>query len=104
MRIDLAAGVIVLLATPSLAQDLEFTLVNDSSHTIVEMYVSPVGEDEWGENILTVDVVEPGVSGDVSIADGLDTCEYDLRFVTDTDAEATETQDLCVLSTFTVTD
>lgn len=104
MRIDLAAGVIVLLATPSLAQDLEFTLVNHSSHTIVEMYVSPVGEDEWGENILTVDVVEPGVSGDVSIADGLDTCEYDLRVVTDTDAEAIETQDLCVLSTFTVTD
>jgi hypothetical protein len=69
------------VATPALAEDLVFTLVNDSSHTIVEMYVSPVGEELWGENILTVDAVEPGMSGDVTIADGLDVCDYDLRFV-----------------------
>lgn len=105
MRIGFVAGVVtVFLASPSLAQDLVFTLVNDSSHTIVEMYVSAVGEDEWGDNILMVDGVEPGVSGDVSIADSLDVCEYDLRFVTDTGAEATQPQDLCVLATFTVTD
>lgn len=104
MRIGLAAGIIAIAATPSLAQDLAFTLVNDSSHTIVEMYVSAVGEDEWGENILTVDGVEPGVSGEVSITDGLEVCEYDLRFVTDAGAEATQTQDLCVLATFTVSD
>ncbi len=104
MRIVLAAGVIALIATPSLAQDLTFTLVNDSSHIIAEMYVSAVGEDEWGENILTVDGVEPGVSGEVSIADGLDVCEYDMRFVTDGGDEVTQTQDLCVLATFTVSD
>jgi hypothetical protein len=104
MRISFIAGAVALMATPSLAQDLVFTLINDSSHQIAEMYVSPVGEAEWGDNILTVDGVEPGVSGDVSIADGLDVCEYDLRFVTDEGVEATQTQDLCVLSTFTVSD
>ena len=93
-----------LVATPALAEDLVFTLVNDSSHTIVEMNVSPVDEELWGENILTVDAVEPGMSGDVTIADGLDVCEYDLRFVTDEGVEASKTQNLCEINTFTVND
>ena len=103
MRIALAA-IAVLIATPTLAEDLVFTLVNDSSYSITEMYVSPVGEDQWGENILMVDAVEPGVSGDVTIADGLDVCEYDLRFVTAEGAEAEQTQNLCEIATFTVND
>ena len=103
MRIAFAA-LAILVATPALAEDLVFTLVNDSSHTIVEMYVSPVGEDQWGDNILTVDGVEPAVSGDVTIADGLDVCDYDLRFVTAEGAEATQTQNLCEIATFTVND
>ena len=104
MRFALAAAFVTLIATPTLAEDLVFTLINDSSHTIVEMYVSPVGEDQWGENILLVEGVESGVSGDVTIADGLAVCDYDLRFVTEDGSEATQTQDLCVLADFTVTD
>ncbi|CAN1556219.1 hypothetical protein MCELHM10_02404 [Paracoccaceae bacterium] len=104
MRFALAAAFVTLIATPTLAEDLVFTLINDSSHTIVEMYVSPVGEDQWGENILMVEGVESGVSGDVTIADGLAVCDYDLRFVTEDGSEATQTQDLCVLADFTVTD
>jgi hypothetical protein len=104
MRIGFVALAVALSATPALAEGLVFTLVNDSSHTIAEMYVSPVGEDEWGENILMVDGVEPGVSGDVTIADGLEVCDYDLRFVTDQGDEATKEQNLCEIGTFTVSD
>jgi hypothetical protein len=103
LRIALAA-VATLIATPILAEDLVFTLVNDSSLSITEMYVSPVGEDQWGENILMVDAVDPGVSGDVTIADGLEVCDYDLRFVTAEGAEAEQTQNLCEIATFTVSD
>ncbi len=103
MRTVLAA-IAIVVATPALCEDLVFTLVNDSSSTIAEMYVSPVGEDLWGENILMVDGVEPGVSGDVTIADGLEVCDYDLRFVTDAGEELTKEQDLCELGVFTVTD
>ena len=98
------AALAALIASPALAEDLVFTLVNESSHTIVEMYVSPVGEDEWGENILMVDGVEPGVSGDVTIADGLDVCDYDLRFVSVEGGEAEQSQNLCDLATFTIND
>ncbi len=104
MRTLLVTLVTALSATPALAQDLVFTLVNDSSHSIAEMNVSPVGEDLWGENILMVDAVEPGVSGDVTIADGMEVCDYDLRFVTDQGVEATQSQNLCDIAVFTVTD
>lgn len=93
----------LLLSGPALAEDLVFTLVNDSSHTITEMYVSPVGVDQWGENIL-FGAVEPGVSGDVTIADGLDVCDYDLRFVSAEGGEAEQSQNLCDMAIFTVTD
>ena len=92
-----------LISGPVLAEDLVFTLINDSSHTIVEMYVSPVGENVWGENIL-FGPVDPGVEGDVTIADGLDVCDYDLRFVSAEGGEAVQTQNLCELATFTVSD
>ena len=49
-----------LSASPVLAEDLVFTLVNNSSHSIVEMYVSSVDDENWGENILMVDAVDPG--------------------------------------------
>lgn len=104
MRLTLAALATMAATAPALAEDLVFTLVNDSSVGIVEMYVSPVGEESWGENILMVDVVPPGAAGDVTIADGLEVCEYDLRFVADNGAEAEKTQDLCDMATFTVSD
>jgi hypothetical protein len=103
MRIAIAA-IATLIATPTLADDLVFTLVNDSSHSITEMYVSPVDQDQWGENILTVDAVDPGVSGDVTIEGGTEICDYDLRFVTAGGAEAEQTQNLCEIATFTVSD
>lgn len=103
MRLVLAT-LATLAATPVLAEDLVFTLVNDSSHSITEMYVTPAGVDQWGENILTVVSVEPGDSGDVTIADGLEVCDYDLRFVTAEGGEAEQSQNLCDLATFTVTD
>lgn len=103
MRIAFAAALFTLAAAPVMAEDLVFTLVNDSTHTLTEMYVSPVGEDEWGENILLT-TVEPGVSGDVTIADGLEVCDYDMRFVSVEGGEVEQTQNLCELGTFTVTD
>ncbi|MEY4871301.1 MAG: hypothetical protein RLZZ563_631 [Pseudomonadota bacterium] len=104
MRIGFVALAAALTASPVLAEDLVFTLINESSYTIVEMNVSPVGEELWGENILTVDTVAPGVSGDVTIADGMDVCDYDLRFVTEEGNEATKEQNLCEINTFTIND
>lgn len=95
---------LALTALPAMAEDLVFTLVNNSSLNLVELYVSPHSADDWGDNILTVDALAAGAQGNVNIADGLDTCEYDLRFVMDSGATAEGTQDLCALETFTLND
>jgi hypothetical protein len=105
MRLATAAfATLVLTAAPALAEDLVFTLVNNSSLNLVELYVSPQSADEWGENILTVAALAAGDEGNVTIADGLDTCDYDLRFVMDSGATAEGSQDLCKLETFTLND
>ena len=104
MRYGIAALLAAIVATPALAEDLVFTLTNDSSHTIVEMYVSPVEQEDWGENILTVPEVAPGVSGDVTIADGLDVCDYDIRLVSAEGGDSQVTQNLCEMTTLTVND
>ena len=99
-----AAATLAFVSLPAFADDLTFTLVNKSSVGIVELYVSPHSADEWGENILTVDALKAGAKGSVTITDGASTCDYDLRFVTDTGVTADATQDLCKKKTFTVKD
>ena len=102
MRYGIAAILAASLTTPAFAEDLVFTLINESSHTIVELYVSPVDEEQWGENILTVAEVAPGVSGDMTIADGLDVCDYDIRLVSAEGGDTNVTQNLCEMETLTV--
>lgn len=98
------AAALAVLAMPALAQDLVFTLVNNSSLNLVELYVSPHSADEWGDNILTVPALDAGAQGNVTISDGAGTCDYDLRFVMDSGATAEGTQNLCELETFTLQD
>lgn len=100
----LAAGLVATLAAPALAEDLQFTLINDSSHAIVEMYLSPSQQDTWGENILSVPSVEPGTQGTIGVTDGETVCDYDMRFVTAEGATLEATQNMCELTSFTVTD
>ncbi len=101
---SLAAGLVAKLACPALAEDLQFTLVNNSSHAIVEMYLSPTHQDTWGENILSVASVDPGTEGTIDITDGEAVCDYDMRFVTAEGATLEATHNMCELASFTVTD
>ena len=100
----LAAGLVATLAGPALAEDLQFTLINESSHAIVEMFLSPTHEDHWGENILSVPSVDPGTEGTIDITDGEAVCDYDMRFVTAEGSTLEATQNMCELASFTVTD
>lgn len=86
-----------VVATPALADDLVFTLNNNSSVNLQELYVSPVGEESWGEDVLGVEILAAGDSGTVTLGGGTDICNYDLKFVTDTGNEVAVTDDLCVL-------
>lgn len=99
----LLTAVTIAAASPALAEDLVFNLINDSSLNLVEMYVAPHASDTWGENIL-YGQLDAGTQGDITIADGEATCDYDLRFVMDNGATVDGNQNLCELATFTLHD
>ena len=104
MRPLISAALLFLLAVPAMAENLEFTLINNSSHDITEMYLSPHEKDTWGENILSVPSVGAGTQGTISITDGETVCDYDMRFVTADGATVEATQDMCKLGSFTLND
>ena len=91
-------------AVPALAEDLVFSLINDSSANLQELFVSASAADSWGEDILGMDVLAAGENGDVTITDGMETCSYDLRFVMDNGNTIEGSADLCTTNEFTITD
>ena len=84
-----------LLATPALAQDVQYELVNNSGLTLMEFYTSPASEGTWGDDILGANVLATGSTGTVTIAEGQATCDYDLRFVFEDGSEMTDTVNVC---------
>lgn len=94
-----------LASAPATAEDLDFTLVNDTDSVLTEFYASPADVGEWEEDILGSDVLGSGESVEIVIADGRTQCEYDLRFVFDDESETVvEAEDICETGSFTITE
>ncbi|MFD1744259.1 hypothetical protein ACFSE1_02185 [Rhizobium helianthi] len=92
-----------VLASPARAEDLVFMLTNNTNSTLERFYTSPVGVDDWEEDVFGNDVLEPGESIRITIRDGRSVCRYDMRFefTKDSELENTEdTQDLCELGSY----
>ncbi|MGX5722671.1 hypothetical protein [Shinella zoogloeoides] len=105
LRIAACAAVLALLAGPAAAEDLVFELRNGTNSTLTAFYTSPVGEDRWEEDVFGDQVLEPGETIEVTIADGRDVCEYDMRFEFSEDSAldtTTDTQNLCALGSYTI--
>ena len=102
-----ALPICAALGGPALADDLTFTLVNKTKGVLTHFYTSPVGVDEWEEDVFGDDVLGSGESMEITIADGRRSCRYDMKFTFDEDSgleETTDTQDLCELGTYTLSD
>ncbi|OYU19479.1 MAG: hypothetical protein CFE34_05170 [Rhodobacteraceae bacterium PARR1] len=104
MRLAFAALALSLSAVPALAQDLQFELINESSITLANLFVSPVSVDEWGNDIMAGTVLAPGESGLITVPGGMSVCEFDMRFVADNGNEVTGSADLCAMTSFTLSD
>jgi hypothetical protein len=89
-------------ATAGANQD--FTLVNNTGHTVMTLNVSPSDSDQWGPDILGTDVLANGQSAQVSFERGQDQCQWDLRATYD-DGDTTDARgvNLCELTTVTLT-
>jgi hypothetical protein len=88
------------MATASQAQDIQYVLANSTSGTLIEFYTSPIDTDDWEDDLLNGNYLEPGEFGNVIIADGRTQCEYDLLFVFDDGSEYTDTVDICELASY----
>ncbi|WP_064695798.1 hypothetical protein [Rhizobium aegyptiacum] len=103
--IALAVAIIASSATASRAEDLKFQLTNGTNSVLTRFYSSPAGVDSWEEDVFGEDVLNPGESANITIADGRTVCKYDMRFEFDENSnlDTTEdTQDLCALGSYTI--
>lgn len=101
----LAAAVVAASAVPSLAEDLKFQLTNGTNSVLTRFYSSPTGVNSWEEDVFGDNVLNPGETMNITIADGRTVCKYDMRFEFDenSDLDTTEdTQDLCQMGSYTI--
>lgn len=101
-----AALALTLGGSAALAEDLVFTLKNATNSVINAFYTSPVGEESWEEDVFGTDALGPGQSIRITIQDGRRACKYDMRFEFQGNAleDLEDTQDLCELGEYTVTE
>lgn len=99
------AAALVCAASLAQAEDLDFTLGNETSSDLVEFNVSIAETNNWEENLLEGGYLAPGYEIGVLIADGQDTCVYDIRgiFADDTSFEEYGL-DLCEMGAYTFTE
>ena len=104
-HIAAAAAALAMLAGPALAEDLVFTLKNGTNSVLTRFHTSPVGVDKWEDDVFGDQVLNPGETIEITIADGRSVCEYDMRFEFTEDSDldtTTDTQNLCELGTYTI--
>lgn len=103
---SIALGLVFIAASaPASAEDLVFTLENQSNYNIHYFYASPYNVGSWEEDILGDDILPPDYSVDVTIADGREQCEYDFRFEIDNEIIVEKSAiDLCEVGHYTLHD
>ena len=97
----LAAAALIgcALATPAVAGQQDFVLLNDTGYTIEEVYVSPSRAQTWEEDVLGRDVLADGTRTKIRFDRSEDSCLWDLKAVYE-DGETAEWQgfNLCEVS------
>lgn len=99
VRASLAAfAAAALFSTAALAQteSVSFSIENNSSSTIESIQYGQSSDDTWSDNILDYQV-EPGMSVDVVVDDGLEGCMYDFMYNFDDGESYAERVDMCEL-------
>jgi len=101
----LLAAALVVTSRTAFADPRDFTLINGSNVTIVQVYVSASNRSSWEEDVLGRDVLPPGRSVNIRFAPNdadAGQCFYDIRVVTRDGREGTMFEvNLCTTATVT---
>src|SRR5690606_17041828 len=102
----LAALALVVGTAPAMAQNVEFTIINESSVNLHYFYASASNDENWGSDLLEdLGVLEAGYQATALIGDGSDQCLYDFRFEGENGEELTASAvDICTLDSYTLID
>lgn len=90
-------------AAPAPGQQ-NFSLVNNTGHTVVTLNVSASNENSWGPDILGRDTLATGETAQVTFPHGETQCNFDIRATYD-DGDTTDQRgvNLCQIGTVTLT-
>ncbi|NLR97864.1 hypothetical protein HGP17_13680 [Rhizobium sp. P38BS-XIX] len=100
-----ASAAVLCLAGTASAEDLTFTLKNGTKSVLTNFYTSPVGVNNWEDDVFGKQVLNPGESIEITIGDGRTVCKYDMKFEFEEGSNldtTTDTQNLCELGTYTI--
>lgn len=102
----IAALVLLGSAMPTIAEDIYFTLYNESNRSLHYFYASPTNSTSWGPDLLRGGhTLRAGYNGTVTIADGSTECYYDFKFVMGDSSETVVNEiDICELGSYTIYD
>jgi hypothetical protein len=95
-RLAVLAGLVLAACgtTDEGSLDSTLTIDNNSSYTLIEIYLSPTSNVSWGSDLLGSNVLEPGDAYEVS---GIECATYDIRIVDeDHDECVLDSVDLCL--------
>ncbi len=81
----------------------DFTLVNRTGYQIDEVYVGPVSQSHWGEDVMGKDAIAQGETAEITFNGGSNACKWDIRVVyNDGDASEFRSVNLCNVSRVTL--
>jgi hypothetical protein len=106
----LAASAVLLLSLSTVTfaaaqqrKNLDFTLVNKTGVDIMEVYLSPTSDDEWGSDVMGKDILENGQKVDITFSSAETECNWDLKVVDEDDDEIVWTKlNLCTANEITL--
>lgn len=104
LKLAALAAAVIFAGSTAHAEDLVFKLKNGTNSVLNSFHASPVGVEKWEDDIFGQQVLNPGETIEITIADGRDVCNYDMRFEFQGDelTTTTDTQNLCELGEYTI--
>ncbi len=109
--IGAAACALMMLAAgaPAMAQDGDgddytFTLYNNSSSTIITFHLVSQYDDDWSEDLIPSNVIEPGDEMYMTFNSNEDECEYPTAVTLDDGTEFAEVLNYCGIDGVAVDD
>ena len=100
-------GALLITSAPGAAapdgKNRKITIENLSSHTVRELYASPVSAKTWEEDLLGQRTLAPAKSLNANVDNGTNECQYDLKVVLDDKREYVRRNvNVCAVTKWTI--